>query len=166
MITTVEIKNILLILIVMGLVLLSYNFLRERYDVDQQLIIEKDNLGKYISKNFQGKITGHLLLEIIRNTPDIKSGPYFSNQQISISNPDIRMNTITKLMDFSFQNNIDFLVMEDYPDDKHFPIFSEIFYNEKNFSYLEKVFDSDNHGYKKLRVKIFKINYDAYKNLK
>jgi len=160
----IEMKNMFLVILFAGLILLSVNFLRERYDIDDDIIIEKDNLGKYIANNLKGKVMGHLFLETIRNIPNVKTGTYFSNQEISVINPDIRIDTVQKLMDYSIQHKIEFLVIEDTLDEKHFPIFEDVFYNEKNFPFLEKIFDSEGKGYKKVKAKIFKIDYVKYLN--
>ena len=159
---SIEMKNIFLVLLMAGLVLLSGYFLLDRYNVDQELVMEKYNLGKYIANNFQGRIIGHLRLEIIQNMPDIKTGQYFFNQQLSVADAGITINTIPKLMEYVIQNKVDFLVMEDILDEKHYPIFADVFYNEGDFPYLEKVFDSYEHGYKKVKIKIFKIDYVKY----
>ena len=158
----IEMKNIFLILLAIGLILLSYNFLRERYDVDQEAVIERDNLGKYIANNFHGRLMGDLQLEIIRNMPNITMDVLFSNQQLAVIAPDFTIDTIPKLMDYATRNKIDYLIMEYKVDERHYPVFQSIFYNEKDSPFLEKIFDSNNNGYKKTLVKIFRINYSKY----
>ncbi|NDB52245.1 MAG: hypothetical protein EB161_08915, partial [Nitrosopumilaceae archaeon] len=41
------------------------------------------------------------------------------------------------------------------------PILNDVFYHEKKYPYLEKIFDSSEHGYK-YHVKVFKIDYDKF----
>jgi hypothetical protein len=155
-------KNIFLILLISGLVLLSGDFLRERYDVDEGFIMERDNLGKYIANNLHGKIMGDLRLEIIRNMPNVRIGAVDGvnthyNQQLSVLTPGITFNTMPKLKDYLSQNKVDFLVVGNNLD-KHFPIFEKILYNEKDFPFLEQIFDSDENGFKKLKLKIFRVS--------
>ena len=38
----------------------------------------------------------------------------------------------------------------------------DVFQNEKNYPYLEKIFDSKDNGYKNYHAKIFKINFDDF----
>lgn len=159
-----ELKNIFLVFFICGIILLSVYFLNERYTVDKELIMEKDKIGKYIAVNFHGRIMGHHYLETVRNMYDITPGLISTNKSLYVINPGIPINTIDKLMDYSIKNHIDFLVMEDVVDDRHFPIFASIINDEKNFPYLEKTFDSTDYGYKKLHTKIFKINYSKYDN--
>lgn len=161
----VELKNIFLILLICGILLLSFNFLRERYDVDQEEILERDNLGKYIANNFEGGLVGDLQLEIVRNMPDIRLGKSLSNDHISVWRPEITIDTTQKLLNYIYQNKINYLVIEDKLDEKHFPVFREIFHNEENFPFMKKVFYSHDEGYKKIQVKVFEINHDEIKKL-
>ena len=39
---------------------------------------------------------------------------------------------------------------------------NDIYSNEENYPYLTKVFDSDEVGYKKLKLKVFEINYEEF----
>ena len=48
--------------------------------------------------------------------------------------------------------------------EKHFPIFNNIEFNEDDLSFLEKIYDTEKSDYQKLRVNIFKINYDKYQD--
>ncbi len=41
------------------------------------------------------------------------------------------------------------------------PILNDVFYHEERYPYLEKIFDSVEHGYK-YHVKVFKINYEKF----
>ena len=42
-------------------------------------------------------------------------------------------------------------------------IISNVFHNEREFPFLEKVYDSSEHGYDYI-LKIFRINYDKFDN--
>lgn len=158
----VELKNIFLLLLISGLILLSGFFLNDRYTIDKELFLEKDKIGKHIAKNFQGTIMGHHYLETVRNMDNILPGVVSTNESLYVLNPGIPMRTIDELLNFSINNNVDFLVMESSIDHKHFPIFSKIMVDEKKFIFFEKVFDSSEHGYKKIHTKIFKIDYSKY----
>ena len=39
------------------------------------------------------------------------------------------------------------------------PLSLDIYFNEEKYSFLKKVFDSDNNNYIKYRVKIFEVDY-------
>ncbi|MEX2192370.1 MAG: glycosyltransferase family 39 protein [Nitrosarchaeum sp.] len=157
-----DLRNIFLVLLILGLILISANFLRERYDVDKEYFIEKDSFGKYIANNLEGNITGNIRLEIIRNMVNLKSTSYFFNERLSVFDPGFPIDSVPKLMDYCIKNKIDYLVVEHNKTEKHFPVFNSIEFNESNLSFLEKIDDSEKLGYKKLRAEVFKINYDKY----
>jgi len=161
----IELKNLFLIFLVAGLILLSANFLRERYDIDKEYILEKDDFGKYVVNNFEGNISGNLRLEITRNMPDLKIKPHYFNDKLAFLHSGITINSIPKLMKYSEENKINFLIIEEQILQKHYPIFNEILINKNQYVYLEKILDSNELNYKKLKVKIFKINWDLYNEL-
>ncbi len=158
----IEIKNVFLVLFVAGLILLSANFLRDRYDIDEVYFLEKDDFGKYIANNFEGNITGNMRLEIIRNMPDliITSGHF--NDKLAFFGPGNTINSLPQFMEYSKENKIDYFVIEEQIIQKHYPVFNEILINKKQYIYLEEVFDSDSLDYKKLKAKIYKINWRQY----
>ena len=43
------------------------------------------------------------------------------------------------------------------------PILNDVFYHEEKYTYLEKIFDSVDHGYK-YHVKVFKIDYEKFES--
>ena len=160
-----EMKNIFLILLIVGLILLSANFLRERYDIDVEYFLEKDEFGKYIVNNYDGNISGNMRLEIIRNMSDLRLSSSFFNDKLEYFDPGITIDSISQLMKYSKENTIDYLVVEEYIVQKHYPIFNEILINNNQYVYLEEVFDSNNLDYKKFKAKIFKINWELYNEL-
>lgn len=161
----IEIRNLFLILFIAGLILLSANFLRERYDIDKEYFVEKDNFGKYIVNNFEGNITGNMRLEIIRNMPNLKVDSVHYNDKLAFYEPGITMDSISQLIKYSKENDINYLIIDEPKFQKHFPIFNQILIDKNTYEYLEEVLDSRNLGYKKLNVKIFKINWEHYNEL-
>jgi hypothetical protein len=161
----VDMKNIFLVLLVAGLILLSANFLRDRYDIDEVYFLEKDDFGKYVVDNFEGNISGNMRLEIIRNMPDLRTGSSFYNDKLAFFGPDVTMNSIPQLMKYAEKNEIDYLLIEGQIKQKHYPIFNEILMNKNQYVYLEEVLDSSDLDYKKLKAKIFKINWRQYNDL-
>ena len=43
-----------------------------------------------------------------------------------------------------------------------YPFINDLYSNEKNYLYLTKVFDSDEFDFKKLKLKVFEINYEKF----
>jgi hypothetical protein len=161
----VDMKNIFLILLVAGLILLSANFLKDRYDIDENYFLEKDDFGKYVVNNFEGNIAGNMRLEIIRNIPDMQLDSKFYNEKMAFFDPGTRIDSIPQLMKFSKENNIDYFIIEEYVLQKYYPVFDEILMDKNQYVYLEEVFDSGSLDYKKLKAKIFKINWSEYNDI-
>ena len=46
-----------------------------------------------------------------------------------------------------------------------FPFLNNLYYNEEDYPYMKKVFDSDEMGYKEFKIKIFQIDYENFYKL-
>ena len=46
-----------------------------------------------------------------------------------------------------------------------FPFLNDLYYNEENYPYMKKIFDSDKLGYKEFKVKVFEIDYKNFYEL-
>ncbi len=46
-----------------------------------------------------------------------------------------------------------------------YPFLSDLYSNEDNYPYMIKIFDSQELGYKKLKVKVFEIDYEKFSNI-
>jgi hypothetical protein len=46
-----------------------------------------------------------------------------------------------------------------------YPFLDDVYKNEKDFPYLIKIFDSDDSGFTKLKVKVFEIDYQNFHSL-
>ena len=54
-------------------------------------------------------------------------------------------------------------IWEEISNEKYeLKIFSDVYDNEDMYPYLEKVFDSNEQGFKKFHVKVFEINYEKF----
>jgi len=47
---------------------------------------------------------------------------------------------------------------------KNAEFLNDVFFNDEKYPYLEKIFDSSEHGYK-YHLKIYKINYSRFESL-
>ncbi len=45
-----------------------------------------------------------------------------------------------------------------------YPFLSDLYSNEESYPYMVKIFDSNELGYKKLKVKVFEIDYEKFNN--
>ena len=158
---SINMKNTFLILFTVSLIFLSANFLRERFDIDDELYLEKDRFGKYITDNLVGNVTGDFRLEIIRNAYDINSkSTHFLNEKIVYHDPGMKVNSENMLIKYITNNKINYLIIDRSEISKHFPVFSTII--SENPDYLEKVIGSQDLNYKKIDVVIYRINSDKF----
>jgi len=97
--------------------------------------------------------------------PDLKISSNFVNNKLAYFDPGITINSISQLMEYSQENKIEYLVIEEYIIQKHYPIFKDILSDKNQYIYLEEIFDSNNLDYKKFKAKIFKINWKLYNEL-
>ena len=137
--------------------------LRERYDVDYQLLEEKEMFGKYIANSFKGIIMGDLYNYIQHNIPEARYGVGIGG---SVRNDDIGVVgfgppsvSFNDLKNYLIDAKITHIVIDDNFDARS-PELIEIYANEDNYPFLTKVFDSKDEGYIKLRVKVFEIDHN------
>ncbi len=156
----IPLKNIFLIMFFAGLILLSGNFLRERYDIDETVYLEKDGLGNYIANNLVGNITGDLRLEIIRNIPNIKASTYFTNNITSFYDPGKIIDSEDILVEYIIKNNINYLIIDKNEKQSHFPIFNKIILEKDSFVYLDETLNSRELDYMHLNIEIYEINLE------
>lgn len=162
----IELNNLFLILLLGGLILLSANFLNDRNNIDKEYFLEKDDFGKYIVNNYEGNITGNMRLEIIRNMHNLDtSAPHFENDKIAFFDPGTTITSMLELMKYSNENKIEYLLIEENVEQKHFLIFKKILVDKDQYNYLEEKFDSNELDYKKFKAKIFKINWNMYNEI-
>jgi len=155
-----KIKNILLVCLVLGLLLVSYYFLSERQP-ETDLILEKEKFGKFVVSNFEGKITATNWNYIFHNIEYNVGEPLHKNlseASIILKTPNFVIHNQNELAEFIQTNRIDYLIIDD-EENIRLPISLDIYFNEEKYPFLKKVFDSDFNDYQKYRVKIFEVDY-------
>ena len=151
-----------------------------RYDQpDIELENEKREFSKYAIKNFNGNILreyGHsldyLMLELINNPEgNFKNCNVESNKGLcGISQTEIPKkitisgNSLDEIISKGESYNLKYIVSNEisygYQD-----FINEIYNNENNYPYLKKIFDSKQHGFQKLQIKVFEIDYKKFNKL-
>lgn len=156
-------KNIFIILLVAGVILLSYDMLRERHDIDYELLVEKEMFGKYVANTFNGIIMGDLYNHIQHNISDARYGygvgGQIRNDNIGFVGFGPPTNSLKDITDYIKNAKISHIVIDNNLD-KRSPELVKIYSNEIKYPFLKEVFNSENEGYTKLRVKIFEIDHD------
>lgn len=163
-----KIKEIFLIFLIIGFFILSLIFLHLTDPIDKEMILEKENISKYIITNFSGRFMGDLYSNIVHNIPDVTKGgvegtsnSLYYNENFSITIQGKPIDSGEKLIESSTRLNVDYIVIDDVVDNRY-PIFEKIFNNEKQYPFLEKKFDSKELGYDLIHVKVFKIDYNKF----
>lgn len=154
-------QNLFLLFMIIGIIFLSGNMLRERNDVNLELLEEEEEFGIFVGNSYEGKILGDLYTQIAHNLPNAKinNEGLVSNENLSLVGFGPPSKSIDDLMVFSKENKITYLVIDD-KFEKRSPEFVNVYFNEKKYDFLNQVFNSVDEGYENLHVKIFKIDYD------
>ena len=154
--------NLFIVFILIGLVLVSFGFLTIHLDKDIILVEEREKFGKFVVNNFSGRIIGGPYNELSHNVPNAKFGTVeegnIHNDKIGIVVTYEPIDSNEKLKSIISNLKIDYVIVDSERNNRY-PILQDVFENESGYLYLQKVFDSEEHEYKKYRVKIFKINY-------
>lgn len=151
-------KNIIISLIIISLIISSAIILYP--NENNEMVLEKEKFGKYVSLNYSGKISGDLLYHIENNLIDLNSFPLKYKEGKGIIT-DYSFYTIfdeNQLIKYLKNNEISFLIIDNKVDNRYL-IFEDIFENEKKYPYLIKTFDSEQ-KYQILKVKIFKVDFE------
>ena len=154
-------QNIFLLFMIIGIIVLSGNMLRERNDVNLELLEEKEKFGVFVVNSLEGKIMGDLYTQIAHNLPNAKinNEGLISNENLSLVGFGPPSKSINDLMVYSKNHKINYLIIDDKYE-KRSPEFVNVYFNEEQYSFLKQVFNSDDGGYKNLHVKIFEIDYN------
>ena len=99
---------------------------------------------------------GDLSQHVEYNLIELNEIPIKQSEKIQIINPYFIISTYENLEKYMKDNKISYVIIDDSLNNR-FPMFEHIFYYEKEYPNLEKVFDSKNE-FNFLKVKIFKIN--------
>lgn len=179
-------KNLALIILLMIILLSSFLFIQRYSIVDEAEAKEKLDFAEHALNNFEGKMldaggttSGVRYLKL--NDPEgafktylnsnhkypketiLKEGylvPFKSNDNLILIA--IYAKTFDEFMTISKDYGLDYISISD----KHlaepiYPYFKNLFNNESQYAELKKVFDSDDHGYEKFKVKVFKIDHES-----
>lgn len=170
-------QNMILVLIVAGILFSSLVFLS--YKVDNQY--EKDALAVaiFIDKTARGVndfSPESRYLQVVDLPDDTNSfkSLFFSERKdrvpvfdtihhkVSVF-PTKDYDTLEKFIDGSRDNGLTHLVID--LDKARQPFFDDVFNHEEDYTYLVKEFDFDNQDHR-YKVKVFRINYDAFDDFK
>lgn len=152
--------NLVILISIFGLIAASILFLSVKFP-DSEEQTEYFEVAKFIVKNtsvindyYPGG--AYLVPAEIENVWPIKRVDYVSHTR---SIDPTKFNSLNEFIEKSRKNGLTELVIDDKENQ---PIFlKDVLRNEKDFPYLEKIYDSKEHGLS-INLKVFRINYERF----
>ena len=160
-------QNLGLIFIIVGILFASNVFLDfKKIDYEHEkesFIISKKVLDSTKGINEYYHESGYIgSAEVIKKWPNIPVSDKFGNPAPEVLRVDpTGFDSLSDFIKFSKQSELTHLVIDGKENRPTF--LNDVFYNENNYEFLEKEYDSLDFGLN-YHVKIFKINYDKLKD--
>jgi hypothetical protein len=173
-------KNIFLIIVIFIVIILSSYFTVFQYgQPDLVFENEKKDFAKFVINNLHGNIlrefgpaTDYVAYQIITNPPEqfkqYKIGSEWNEYQEldknekGFDNKSIYGKSIADIVKNGKEFELKYIIAK--KEKNFYPFLSELYSNEENFPYMIKIFDSNEFAYKKLKVKVFEIDYEKFNN--
>ena len=166
-------KDVFLIGVLLTIIILS-TFVIIRYVPDSELENEKlefskfaiDNLDGVILREYGGTLDYVKYLAIEKSFKNYKIGSnILQNSDILLeTNSSPKGETVYELIKDGEKYDLKYIISKQNPSSIN-PFMDELYYDYEKYHYIEKFFDSDDYDFKKLKIKIFEINYDKFNNL-
>ena len=167
-------KNAFLVIVIIIVIILSGLFTLRYEKLDPGLENEKMDFAQYALENLHGNtlrdfgggtdyINSVILLDYnnfqdfkISSLADDTERSKLAYQEIGVS-----ASNIEDLILKGEPLNLNYLISNQH-DTFYYPFVDQVYYNEEQYPYLIKIFDSHEHGYEKLKIKVFEINYEKF----
>ena len=178
-------KSVFLLLVVGIVIILSTTFTAGvgefGYGLPNSVLeYEKIEFTEYLVENFDGKILRdetvidylHYVSFISGDNADFKSfkSPRGKDPYPDLYEPgkvvwlSVNAKTIEELVINGEPKELKYIgILEN--GSHFFPFLNDLYYNEEKYTYMKKIFDSDEMGYKQFKVKVFEINYQKFHDL-
>ena len=132
------------------------------YDLNAKLLFEPTNFQNYFKHPMVYSQPD--MFKSIKITEDWdKTKPFFSYPDVA----DNRLMIYGESMDELVSNSEKFgltHIMSTKEGNSFFSFVDELYENENKYPYLTKVFDAEKEDYEKLRIKVFRIDFDVFKS--
>jgi len=177
-------KKIVLVSI-MAVVLILSGFYTLRYDLpDPELNDEKILFAETIDGKFEGRIldAGDTLQGLnyvhatnplgvfknykIHNNISMDFMEEFNSENRNLKPIQLYAKSLEDFIEVSYEYELNYIsINKNGVSNVFYPYLDEIYESEEEFSYLTKVFDTEQDGFEKLKVKVFEINYEIFHDL-
>lgn len=172
------------LLIIFAILIITSSFMISRYDLSDTLSEEEQlNFTKFVTQNFEGKLifepyntqkyfnhpslyennTDFLSIKITENWKD--GDGFFNYPDSKFSRISVYGNNIEEFLDNGKQSGLTH-VMVTSQNTSFFDFINELYQNDERYTFLTKVYDSNDHNHKKFHVKVFEINYSKFESYK
>ena len=167
-------KNAFLVIVIFIVIILSGLFTLRYEKLDPGLENEKMDFAQYALENLHGNtlrdfgggtdyINSVILLDYnnfqdfkISSLADDTERSKLAYQEIGVS-----ASNIEDLILKGEPLNLNYLISNQH-DTFYYPFVDQVYHNEEQYPYLIKIFDSHEHGYEKLKIKVFEIDYEKF----
>ncbi len=170
-------KSIFLIIVIFIILLLSISFTLRYGVTDTLLENEKYEFSKYVVNTLDGNSLrefggslDYLKLVYIENSPEkhnncnvefTKNLRGYDKNKGYLQSITIIGDLIEEILKKGETYELKYIFVNEQKNDFH-GFIDDVYNKEMDYPYLNKIFDSDESGFKQLKVKIFKINYDEF----
>ena len=170
-------KSIFLIIVIFIILLLSISFTLRYGVTDTLLENEKYEFSKYVVNTLDGNSLrefggslDYLKLVYIENSPEKhnncnvefnKNLCGYDKNKGYLRSITIIGDSIEEILKKGETYELKYIFVNEQKNDFH-GFIDDVYNKEMDYPYLNKIFDSDESGFKQLKVKIFKINYDKF----
>jgi len=132
---------------------------KESLELAKIVVAETERINLYMPES---KYLAISEFDKIRSFPIIRSDFSIPYHQTDYGLPiNTNFDSVEQSIKYFKENNITHLVLD--KNERGLGIISNVFHNETQFPFLEKVYDSSENGYEYI-LKIFRINYDEFDN--
>ena len=171
-------KNIFLTIVIFIVVILSAYFTIFQYEKpDLVFENEKKDFAKFVVDNLHGTIlrefgpaTDYVSYQIITDPPeqfkqykinsDWKEYQELRENEKGVVDKSVYGESLDELVKNGEEFELKYIIAKE--EKNFYPFLSDLYSNEENYPYLTKVFDSDEFGFKKLKLKVFEIDYEKF----
>lgn len=166
-------KNRNLILTTITIIIISTSILftfNQFNNTDKVLENEKYLFSKYLIENLEGNVLDdydyeleYLMFAKFMNDKDLfhnyKTTDNKLNDKFPLKTIRLYGESLGDLIKVGKSYDLKYIISNEQIGTYH-PYVDKLYDNYNSYPYLEKVFDSKEHGFEKLKVKVFKINYE------
>ena len=169
-------KDIFIIVIIITIIFLSSLFMI-RYGTPYHVLDnEKLEFSEYALNNLQGVVLRDWggSLDYVRYLTITESPEKFKSYEINSKIPDKENSfkvssapygeTLEELISDGEKYDLKYIIANQKKGLYH-PFTDELYNNYNQYPYLKKIFDSDEFGFKKLKIKVFEIDYEKFNKL-